>query len=41
MNDHDEWAADVADMSENDRYINLNAHRWALGITGDKEDDQC
>ena len=40
MNDHDEWAAAVNELDENERYINTNAHRWALGITGDKEDDQ-
>ena len=39
MSDLDEWRDAVNELTEQDRYINTNAHRWALGLIGDKEDD--
>lgn len=38
MNEHDEWRAAINDLDEVARDINTNAHRNALGITGDKHD---
>ena len=39
MSDRDDWRAEIASMNEQERYINLNAHRWAQGLTGEAEDD--
>lgn len=40
MSDRDEWRADVARMTEADRYHAVEEPRRALGICGDAEDDQ-
>ena len=41
MNDRDEWRADVAAMTELERQLSIDEPRRAIGIIGDKEDDQC
>ena len=40
MNDRDEWRADVASMTEMERYLAADEPRRALGVCGDAEDDQ-
>lgn len=38
MNDHDEWRAAVAGMSDTERAITELDARRALGMCGDRED---
>lgn len=40
MSDRDEWHADVAGMTETDRYLAIEEPRRAIGVCGDAEDER-
>lgn len=41
MSDRDEWRDDVNASTEAELYLAVQEPRWAMGLVGDKEDDQC
>ena len=40
MSDRDEWRSDVRRMTELERHLAVDEPRRAMGICGDREDEQ-
>lgn len=38
MNDRDEWRAAVDASTDLEQYLAVHEPRWAIGLTGDKDD---